>query len=464
MASISVFTIAAKNYLAYVRVLLDSIRRLHPEYKLFLCLADRVDGRFEPKDEGYSIVTAEDLRIPNFVDFSLRYDIMEFSTAVKPFMFRWLFENTESDAVIYLDPDIRLYSRLDRLEELLVPGTSVVLTPHITQPLDDGKVPSDSHMLQAGVFNLGFVAATRCEESFGFMDWWSSRLSTQCVADMQNGLFVDQKWCDLAPCLLDDLRILKEDGYNVAYWNLAHRQMNRDAQGEWRVNGKPLAFFHFSGVNPGERRTVSKHQNRYSWSDVPAIQPLFDGYIDELHAAGWNDARAWPYAFGVLLEGAEIHRLMRIAYRETHPEPMAIDRDAQSELLIRACNEPADPSWDDGSVTITKLMSLVYRQRPDIQTRFALQSSRGRRQFASWFELAGAREYRLPGRLTQQSQIRRQLRERSSQRGPRASPGSRVLSVAGRLLRAASMRLPVKLQYILRQWWLAARSKVRRDV
>ena len=65
---------------------------------------------------------------------TLRYDIMGFNTAVKPFTFLWLFENTDLDAIIYLGPDIHVYSRFGLLEEKLEQQASVVLTPHITSP------------------------------------------------------------------------------------------------------------------------------------------------------------------------------------------------------------------------------------------------------------------------------------------------------------------------------------------
>src|SRR5262245_5001737 len=117
--NIGLFTIASKNYLSYVRVLHESVARIHPEYRLFLCLADRIDGYFDPSKEPYETVQADRLGIPCFPDLSLRYDITELNTAVKPFMFRWLFENTDLDAIIYLDPDIRVFSRFESLETLL---------------------------------------------------------------------------------------------------------------------------------------------------------------------------------------------------------------------------------------------------------------------------------------------------------------------------------------------------------
>lgn len=294
---VGLFTIASKNYLAYVRVLLASVARVHPEYQLFLCLADRVDGYFDPSREPYTIVEVEQLGIPGFRDLTLRYSILEFNTSVKPFMFGWLFDNTDLDVIIYLDPDIQAFSRFDRVEAAMSDQASIVLTPHCTKPLEDGKIPSDYNLLQSGVFNLGFIAARRCRESVEFMNWWGRRLQTQCLADFSANLFVDQKWCDLAPCLLNDLKVLRDEGYNCAYWNMGQRKISKASNGQWFANDVPLVFFHFSGINLLNKQFVSKHQNRFVWNDIPDAQPLFEAYNDALMDAGWKETCKWPYVF-----------------------------------------------------------------------------------------------------------------------------------------------------------------------
>lgn len=48
---IGVFTIASKNYLAYARTLMASVKEHLPEYRRYLCLADEVSGEFEPSKE-----------------------------------------------------------------------------------------------------------------------------------------------------------------------------------------------------------------------------------------------------------------------------------------------------------------------------------------------------------------------------------------------------------------------------
>ncbi len=402
MASIGVFTIASKNYLAYVRVLMASLIKIHPEYKLFLCLADRLEHYVDPVAEPYTIIEAEQIGIPDFNDFAQRYDIMELNTAVKPYMFRWLFNNTDLDAVIYLDPDIQVFSRFDRLESMLSDGASAVLTPHITRPLEDDKSPNDYTFLQTGVFNLGFITFRRCNESLDFIDWWERRLRQQCIVDFPAGLFVDQKWCDLAVCFLDNLKILRDVGYNAAYWNLAQRKVSKANHDPWLVNQHPLVFFHFSGVDPSNVRLVSKHQNRFSWEDIPETQPLFQAYNDALMQAGWKDSRNWPYAFYKIFDWGEITQVVKSFYRTMQLHPFDVKPGKLNEYLNFICNEPCLEIAPDNEIHISKLMFYIYGQRGDLQNAFSLDTAEGRKQFASWFEEAGPREYDLPPELTRQ--------------------------------------------------------------
>lgn len=392
---IGVFTIASKNYLAYVRVLLKSVAAIHPEYALYLCLADKVDGAFDPEGESFEIVESDSLGIPCFTDMTLRYDIMEFNTAVKPFMFQWLMDNTELDSFVYIDPDIRVYSKFDELESALESGCSVVLTPHIMNPIEDGRSPNDHHMLQAGVFNLGFAAMNRCDEARHFVEWWGRRLETQASVDLPNNLFTDQRWCDLAPCFLPRLHVLRAPGYNVAYWNLTERDVRR-VNGEWEVNGEPLSFFHFSGISVDKEAIISKHQNRFVWQDVPHLKELFDGYRDAVLAEGWEQARNWKYAYATTADGTAIPSIVRQLYREHHRTSIPnIELNVTARLRL-LCNSAAESFPKDGSGGITKLMEFIYRKRADLQAAFNLNAVEGRAEFRRWYAAAIVREYGVP--------------------------------------------------------------------
>jgi glycosyltransferase involved in cell wall biosynthesis len=392
---IGIFTIASKNYLAYVRVLLKSVAAIHPEYALYLCLADTVDDKFDPRAENFKVVQSDSIGIPHFDDMALRYGIMEFNTAVKPFMFQWLLDKTDLDSIIYLDPDIRVYSRFDRLEAVLASDVSVVLTPHITRPVEDGKNPDDYHMLQAGVFNLGFAAVNRCKEARGFLEWWGRRLETQAAVDIERNLFTDQRWCDLAPCFLDRLHVFKHPGYNAAYWNLTERTV-RQVRGQWRVNDEPLAFFHFSGVGIGRENAVSKHQDRFTWKDLPDCKPLFDAYRLAVLQEGWEQTQGWQYAYAKTKDGLPIPTIVRQLYREVHPTSQDFASADVAEKLRELCNGTSNFVPFDSVSPISRLMEIIYRKRPDLQATFHLGSHEGRAGFRARYASIAGREYNLP--------------------------------------------------------------------
>jgi hypothetical protein len=85
------------------------------------------------------------------------------------------------DSAVYLDPDIRIFDRMEELEPLLhEPG--LVLIPHATAPMPrDGKKPSESDILIAGVYNLGFIGVKSGPEISELLAWLSERLSTDCA-------------------------------------------------------------------------------------------------------------------------------------------------------------------------------------------------------------------------------------------------------------------------------------------
>ena len=457
----AVFTIVSKNYISYARTLLDSVAKVHPEYDIYLCLADRLDGYFDDVNESFKVITSDKIRIPNFIDMTLRYDIMEFNTAVKPFMFRWLFDNTDLDVVIYLDPDIHVYSRLDQLETELEQGASLVLTPHITRPLEDGKSPNDYHMLQSGVFNLGFMAARRCQETLSYIDWWGRRLMTHCASDVSNNLFTDQKWCDLAPCFLDRLKVLKDPGYNVAYWNLAQRKVGCTSEGEWSVDGQSLAFFHFSGISADQRRLVSKHQNRFEWDDIGSCQPLFEDYLDAMISAGWKTSKHWPYAYSEIPGAFKVPSLVRQLYRQENPQPLALDGLDLAEYLIDLCNKPAADILFEDTVRITKLMAFAHSLRPDLQFAFSLGTADGRCSFAHWFEIAGEREYGLPREMTQQSLLTGTASFKDKKKKLTGACYA-ILILLSRPIRKFAFVLPHPLRELAKSKWLRLRSQLLR--
>jgi glycosyltransferase involved in cell wall biosynthesis len=308
----AVFTIVSPNYRHFARVLMDSLRRQHPEWERFVLIVGG-DATLHREGEDFTTVPLEALPLPHPRQFTFRYTILELNTAVKPWMFEHLFARGYQ-RVVYLDPDIFVYSPLVELDAA-PPETFMTLTPHLTGSIEGDGHPSERAILQAGTYNLGFLSVSRRPPLSRFLAWWQEKLEFRCVVDIARGLFVDQKWMDLVPGLFPDVAILRHDGYNVAYWNLRQRTVV-SAGGKTTVNGQPLRFFHFSGIDPVQPESVSKHDN-LTLDDAGDARTLIESYAAALRAAGDESFRNAPYAFGTFRNGTRLPNAARLAYRNS---------------------------------------------------------------------------------------------------------------------------------------------------
>ncbi len=128
---ITVLTLCSANYLAHAKTLGDSLAEHNPDYHFVIGLVDRL-----PKEiaqdylSPHELIPVEDLKIEAFDEMAQKYNIVELNTAVKPFYMERLYRrNPKVDAVIYLDPDIVIYSSLEPLVTKLR-SNNIIVTPH----------------------------------------------------------------------------------------------------------------------------------------------------------------------------------------------------------------------------------------------------------------------------------------------------------------------------------------------
>ncbi|OFW35613.1 MAG: hypothetical protein A2074_04115 [Candidatus Aquicultor primus] len=336
MSDIAVFTIASKNYFAFAKTLLDSVRKVHPSgVDLYLFLADEAAGALPASGLPFDIVEAKDLPLKNLSRMAMQYDIMEFNTSIKPSCFAYLFAK-KYKKVLYLDPDIQVYRPLDQLFSALETG-SLLLTPHITEPLpeSDNFIPPEQEYLRAGTYNLGFIGVSARDEGLRFTDWWGRKCEEQCFSESETGLFVDQKWVNLAPGLFSEVVISRDKGLNMAYWNLQERTLGPDLT----VNGKtPLVFYHFSGINISDPSDISKYQTRYRLGDRPDLKDIFGAYCGQVTGNGHDKYRLLPYAYSNFSDGRRIGDFARRHYpavSRRFPEPFRTGEGTYYEYLRR---------------------------------------------------------------------------------------------------------------------------------
>ncbi|MBE9175112.1 glycosyl transferase [Synechocystis salina LEGE 06155] len=303
----AIFTIVAKNYLAYAKTLCNSIQEKHPEVCIFIVLADTFqDSNCSFKDVyPFELIFSEQLGIPFFSSFSFKYDVVEFATAIKPYAMHFIFSNYTVDKLIYLDPDIHIFQRLDYILSLLEKH-SIVLTPHITKSFpNDGKGMIDRHILLAGLYNLGFIGISRTKITDLFLTWWKEKLYDECLMDSANALCVDQKWIDFVPLMFKDVYVIFHPGYNVAYWNLHERQVIFK-DGVWHCNDQLLFFYHFSGIQVDNLDLLSKYQNRYNLSNYPELRKMFIFYKDLLVSNNYAKYSHETYSYNFFTDGSRI--------------------------------------------------------------------------------------------------------------------------------------------------------------
>jgi len=388
------FTIVSRNYRHFARTLVASVRAHNPDLDAFVVACDDAFAEHDARDD-YAEISIRDLGLPKFDRFTFQYTILELNTAIKPWAIEALFARGY-DRVIYFDPDIHVYgpvapilARLDHAQ--------IVLTPHLTDRLDDGRNPTELAILQSGSYNLGFIALQQTEDTRRFVRWWQSKLLRDCVVDIPRGLFTDQKWIDLVPGMMPGVAIERDPGWNVAYWNLNHRAVALGDDGRPTANGQPLLFFHFSGFTPGVR-LFSKHQDRYTLDTVaPVVRTLAEGYAAALQHNGFESCRTSPYAFARMTDGTLIPDLVRRCYREDfawdepHPDLWTA---AGQAFLLDWLNAPRPEHrrtpW------LTRLAYALYRRRQDLQAAFPDVTGKHGRGYAQWLiEHAGEQE-KLP--------------------------------------------------------------------
>ncbi len=311
-----IFTVVAKNYFASAITLGKSVSKYvsNCDFKVILC--DELSEKLQLQEYEFEVIEACKLGIPDFEKISFLYDIVEMSTAIKPFTILYLMETLGYDKVLYLDPDTWVMDSLDDIFESL-DNTDFVLTPHI---VDLGIVSStnkEEHILNRGVFNLGFLGIRKSETAYPFLHWWKDRLNTSCYRD--STVFVDQKWVDFLPVFCSNYNVVRSKAYNIADWNYQERELGYrneeyyvlEANGQW----ENIKFFHFSGIKVQKPEEILNNFGIHNKKQREVIGRLIKIYQAELLANGYKKFSIMNYKYNFYDNGERIELLHRRIYR-----------------------------------------------------------------------------------------------------------------------------------------------------
>lgn len=308
----AIATVVARNYLPHARVLMHSVAQFHPDAARYVLVVDGNPGG-QGAVPGVTVLSPEDVlddqecRLRAYI-----YDVVEFSTSLKPALLLYLL--CLHDKVTFLDPDMVLFAPLP--SELLASSATVQVTPHRIFPeARDGGYPDGAYVKHYGVFNAGFVMVRTGAQPF--LHWWDDRVARDCCIDIPATQFTDQRWLDVASAYFD-LEVVRHPGMNVAKWNLDERALSLTSHP--RVGDVPLVLAHFSGVPSGSDGTplplVLRRSDARARRDprrLAAFELLCAQYTAALRDAGYPSSV--PYRWGRYPDGQVISLAARRYYR-----------------------------------------------------------------------------------------------------------------------------------------------------
>ena len=234
---------------------------IHPDGPCTVLVIDEPDGFVDAGDGAVRAAHARPDRPPSASSgWRPSTTWIELSTAVKPWLLRHLLERDGVDAVIYLDPDIRVFAPLDEID------AARARARRSSSPRTTGAAaarrpqPSEEDILIAGVYNLGFIARRRRRRSPS-----ASRLvvrsgsSSDCLSTpsaASSSTSAGSTWrpgCDqIASCCATPA--------TTSPTGTCHARLEATGDG-YRVDGEPLRSS-TSAASTRAAHELSKHQDR----------------------------------------------------------------------------------------------------------------------------------------------------------------------------------------------------------
>ncbi len=309
------FTSITTCYLPKARVLASTLKQHNPDAVMHLVIADDLPEGFDLAQEDFDYVwKAEDfIKTENNDKWFFAHTVVELCTAVKGAAALHILQQTGTDKLVYLDPDIGVFDDLSPLADML-DKNSVLITPHQVEPAvcTRGIIDEEICSLKHGVYNFGFFAVRNDENGLKFLNWWNDRLMEFCYDDIPNGLFTDQKWGDLIPALFEFAKVVREPEYNVATWNLATRKISGNEVDGWKVNGRPLRFYHFTGFDSGAHRAMLAQHAK----EGDPVWNLSLMYERMMYDKGQKELGKKPFKYAFYANGDKIEKNERLLFRK----------------------------------------------------------------------------------------------------------------------------------------------------
>lgn len=209
----AVFTVCNSNFIPQALALFSSLEE--EDFAFYIGCTDIQTTTINFGNKVVSVLGSDILL--SSTDFeTLRFrNINELATTIKPFALEHLLQ-LEFQDVFYFDPDIFIYNK-NFIYDLICSDHSIAVTPHSL--VAEKTFQEELKRIEYGIFNLGFLYVKNDIAGGKLAEWWKDRCKYDCYEDISIGIWTDQKFFDVVPCLFPNVLILRDPHLNLAYWN-----------------------------------------------------------------------------------------------------------------------------------------------------------------------------------------------------------------------------------------------------
>jgi lipopolysaccharide biosynthesis glycosyltransferase len=277
-------TIITSDYIHYAQALHKSLQQnTKSDLTFYVLIADSRDNVILPAnlDQGIKILFVEDvcntdigkaLKVKYYIGF-----INYFRWSIKSVLLSELI-NRGYEKVLFLDGDLFFFNEIDFLFELL-DETRFLLTPHwrTSDPYKDAV--NFQLLFNSGLFNAGFIGVNK--DAVEILNWLSEVCLFKCEINSAIGNFGDQTYLNLIPVKFEGVEIIRNQGCNIANWNLIECKRISQPDGSVLINNKyPVTFIHFTestitGILNDEDKELLPYLLKYK-EDLQIFKPDFD--------------------------------------------------------------------------------------------------------------------------------------------------------------------------------------------
>ena len=235
------------GYLSRGLALIESLRRHGDDSPVWVLALDQaardyLDAAAIPGVTALGIDDLEDA-VPELLLLKTERSRMEYYFTATPLLVRWVMDRVAQPGTvaIYLDADLFFFDDPDLVLDSLRDG-SVGIIEHGYPPARAAK------LAKYGRFNVGWVGIRDDAAGRACVDWWAASTLEWCSDTPSEGRYADQGYLDRFPELFDGVVVLPSKGFNLAPWNTAGRQLERQDGGVMIDGRDRLVFVHFHGV------------------------------------------------------------------------------------------------------------------------------------------------------------------------------------------------------------------------